>query len=308
MRQISIYEAPIEINGLLSDYHKGHLWKMPEELWGKVSDWIDMMGIRATGGRVRFRTNSKKLYLRSTLQSCTSDTNFTIVGSAACDVIRGRGVRDAEYIGLVVPPAFGTLVGERTIELPGTMEDYTIYYGSSITEGCTATHPSCNFVAYTARWVDADFVNFGFSGSAFGEPKMAEFITKQNMSVFVYDYDHNAECADDLRRTHEPFFRTVREAHPDLPIIMISKADPWHQYEMLERRDIIRRTYRNAIADGDKNVYFIDGSKTYGEDGRFACTSDMLHPNDIGYRLMSERLYPVLRHALETRYGKRADV
>ena len=48
MRQISIYEAPIEINGLLSDYHKGHLWKMPEELWGKVSDWIDMMGIRAT--------------------------------------------------------------------------------------------------------------------------------------------------------------------------------------------------------------------------------------------------------------------
>lgn len=128
MRQISIYEAPIEINGLLSDYHKGHLWKMPEELWGKVSDWIDMMGIRATGGRVRFRTNSKKLYLRSTLQSCTSDTNFTIVGSAACDVIRGRGVRDAEYIGLVVPPAFGTLVGERTIELPGTMEDYTIYF------------------------------------------------------------------------------------------------------------------------------------------------------------------------------------
>ena len=65
MRQISIYEAPIEINGLLSDYHKGHLWKMPEELWGKISDWIDMMGIRATGGRVRFRTNSKKLYLRS---------------------------------------------------------------------------------------------------------------------------------------------------------------------------------------------------------------------------------------------------
>ena len=89
---------------------------------------------------------------------------------------------------------------------------------------------------------------------------------------------------------------------------MMSKADPWHQYEVPERRDIIRRTYRNAIADGDKNVYFIDGSKTYGEDGRFACTSDMLHPNDIGYRLMSERLYPVLRHALETRYGKRADV
>ena len=81
------------------------------------------------------------------------------------------------------------------------------YYGSSITEGCSATHPSCNFVAYTERWVDADFVNFGFSGSAFGEPEMAKFIAKQKMSAFVFDYDHNADSADHLRKTHEPVFK-----------------------------------------------------------------------------------------------------
>lgn len=59
MKNIPIYKEPVVINGLLSKYHKGHMWKVPEELFGKVSDFIDIMGIRATGGRIRFRTNTK---------------------------------------------------------------------------------------------------------------------------------------------------------------------------------------------------------------------------------------------------------
>lgn len=341
MKYVSIYDAPIVINGLLSDYHKGHFWKVPETLFGKVSEMTDKLGKRATGGRVRFRTNSKKLWIRVTLQHCAPDINFPIIGSAACDVLRGRGIQ-AEYIGYVVPPEFGKLIGEREIELPGVMDDYTIYmprnesvedieiaidadaeilpptpytyedpvfyYGSSITEGCSATHPSCNFVAYTSRWVDADFINFGFSGAACGEPAMAEFIAGQRMSVFVMDYDRNAVNAEHLRKTHETFFKIIREAQPELPIIMQSKADDQLKHEMMERRDIIRQTYRNALAAGDNHVYFIDGSETYGSAGRFACTIDMVHPNDIGFRLMSQRLYPLLKEALETKYGRKADV
>ena len=342
MKTISIYEAPVVISGLLSKYQKGHLWKAPEEIFGKVSEWVDIMRVRSTGGRVRFRTDTKKLWIRTTLKACTPDVNFPIVGSAACDVLRGRGM-EADYVGFVVPPEFGKVVGEREISLPGTMEDIAIYmprneevedieiaidddaeilpptpytfedpilyYGSSVTEGCTATHPSCNFVAYTARWVDANFVNFGFSGSAMGEPSMAEIIAKQKLSAFVMEYDHNAETADHLRKTHENFFKIIRAAQPDLPIIMLTKAnDYWHEYELLERRDIIRQTYENAVAAGDQNVYFVDNSDVFGAVGRFACTIDMLHPNDIGYRLMSERLYPVLKEALETRYGKKITI
>ena len=38
MKTISIYEAPVVISGLLSKYQKGHLWKAPEEIFGKVSE------------------------------------------------------------------------------------------------------------------------------------------------------------------------------------------------------------------------------------------------------------------------------
>ena len=141
-----------------------------------------------------------------------------------------------------------------------------------------------------------------------GEPAMAEFLAKQKMSAFVMDYDHNADSAAHLRKTHENFYKIIREAQPDLPIIMQSLCDDSFKFEKMERRDIIRQTYRNAIAAGDENVYFIDGSETYGTVGRFACTIDMLHGNDIGNRLMSERLYPVLREVLAKRYGVRPSI
>ncbi len=81
MKTISIYEAPVVISGLLSKYQKGHLWKAPEEIFGKVSEWVDIMRVRSTGGRVRFRTDTKKLWIRTTLKACTPDVNFPIVGS-----------------------------------------------------------------------------------------------------------------------------------------------------------------------------------------------------------------------------------
>ena len=75
MKTISIYEAPVVISGLLSKYQKGHLWKAPEEIFGKVSEWVDIMRVRSTGGRVRFRTDTKKLWIRTTLKACTPDVN-----------------------------------------------------------------------------------------------------------------------------------------------------------------------------------------------------------------------------------------
>ena len=63
-----------------------------------------------------------------------------------------------------------------------------------------------------------------------GEPEMAGVIASADMSVFVMDYDYNAPSAEHLAQTHEPFFQIVREAQPDLPIVIVSSpsldADP----------------------------------------------------------------------------------
>ena len=63
------------------------------------------------------------------------------------------------------------------------------------------------------------------------------------------------------------------------------------------RKSIIKKTYDNAIACGDKNVYFIDGKELMllaGNNG----TVDNCHPNDLGFYSMANELGKVLEKIL----------
>lgn len=60
------------------------------------------------------------------------------------------------------------------------------------------------------------------------------------------------------------------------------------------RLEIIKRTYENAIAKGDKNVYFIDG-KALMKNTDNDCTVDGCHPNDLGFHAMAKALIPVIK-------------
>ena len=179
-----------------------------------------------------------------------------------------------------------------------------LFYGSSITQGGCASRPGNCYSSMLCRAVDAEQINLGFSGCGRGEAAMAEFIASLDLSAFVYDYDHNAPDPDHLRKTHEPFFRIIRAKHPVLPVIFMSKCNIWPELrnealeQGIERREIIRTTFRNAVNAGDRNVYFIDGETLFGKFCRTACTVDRCHPNDLGFYRMYEHVLPVLKTAL----------
>ena len=112
------------------------------------------------------------------------------------------------------------------------------------------------------------------------------------MSVFVYDYDYNTNSVEHLKETHEKMFLAIREAHPDIPIIIMT-APKWKAFGVMkERRDIIETTYKNAVAAGDKNVYFLDG-----DDLMRLCenngTVDNCHPTDFGFASMGKAVCEV---------------
>ena len=84
---------------------------------------------------------------------------------------------------------------------------------------------------------------------------------------------------------------------------MMSKPDfDSDAEESKQRRDIIKSTYNNAIKNGDKNVYFIDGETFFGDTERSICTIEGCHPTDLGFMRMAERIYPVLKSILEKSY------
>ena len=149
--------------------------------------------------------------------------------------------------------------------------------------------------------LDLDYYNFGFSGSAKGELAMADYINTLDICALVYDYDHNAPSAEHLEATHEAFFKRIREKHPTLPVLMMTKPDFDYDPDADRRRTVIRRTYENALASGDENVYFLDGELFFGETERELCSVDRCHPNDLGFYRMAAVVEPVLRRMIETK-------
>lgn len=191
--------------------------------------------------------------------------------------------------------AVGVEAGATICALPSPTSKPVLFYGSSITQGGCASQPGNAYPALLTHWLGVPQINLGFSGSALGEPAMADLIASQDLACLVLDLDYNLSSAEALSAVHEPFYRRVRQARPELPIILMSRPDTDNRVEdSRARRAVIARTHRRARADGDRRIWYVDGRSLFGRCNRDACTVDRSHPNDLGFLRMATRLRPLL--------------
>ncbi len=318
--------APFKVHGVF--YEDGKYRRMPEEVAKTVSTGVHFLHANTAGGRVRFRTTSPYIAIHVKMPYVGKMPHFALCGSAGFDLYI-----DGSYTHTYQPPfhitdgyegikdLLGTHMKEVEINLPlysdvselliglqdGSeieaptpykIEQPVVYYGSSVTQGGCASRPGTAYQGFVSRELQVDHINLGFSGSAHAEKEMYDYIKGLEMSVFVMDYDYNCVEVDELDRTHEKMFLSIREARPELPIVLMTapKPEPLSPHYSA-RYDIIRRTYENAIARGDKNVYFIGGPtlmKLCGNEG----TVDTTHPTDLGFYSMSVAVTEVLKKIL----------
>ena len=165
-------------------------------------------------------------------------------------------------------------------------------YGSSITQGCAASRPGMTYASQLGRMLNCDVLNFGLSGSAKGEASLARQIGGLALDALVMEYDHNASVQE-LRATHQPFFAIVRARQPRLPVVFLSRISGGisvSQDEAALRREIIRETYAQAIAQKDDRVRFVDGARIAARYPHGALLSDDRHPNDLGMTAIAQAL------------------
>ncbi len=171
-----------------------------------------------------------------------------------------------------------------------------LYYGSSITHGLCATRADNSYPAILSKWNDIDFINMGFSGNAHAEREMAEFLSGIECSLFVCDYDWNAENEEALRATHYLFYKKFREGNPSVPILFISMPSTDWDLEVCKRRyQIIKNTYLRAKREGDERVYLLNGGTLFGKEDRENCTVDGCHPTDLGFYRMAKGVYKKIK-------------
>ena len=224
--------------------------------------------------------------------------------SPMADAIPGTGLREVTinfplYNG-VDYVEIGLVPGAR-LEAPApfSIEKPIVFYGSSITQGGCVSRPGNHYVLHISRRLDANVACQGYSGNAKGEVVMADIMSRIPMSVFVFDYDHNAPNIEHLKKTHYPFYRYFRERCPDVPIVFASNTSPaLDMKRWYDRLGVIRETYERAYADGDRRIAFLDGTGIFSEPYYDACTVDGCHPNDLGFFRMADSFEKAIREAL----------
>ncbi len=186
---------------------------------------------------------------------------------------------------------------------PPAVEKPIVFYGTSITQGGCASVPGHDFVSAVGRKLNLHVINLGFSGNGQGESEVARLIAEIDASLFVLDYAANVGV-EALGRTLPDFYGTLRKAHPQTPILLLSRICYWgvnwnpdaaRYHEDL--RDAAIAFYIAMRQQGDRNLHFVDGQSliAFGEQGMQV---DGCHPTDHGFSQMAERLAPYIERAL----------
>ncbi len=328
-----VRQNPFQLYGLYDSRGQSSFKRMPDEVAQATNPGVARLYRNTSGGRVRFSTDSPYVAVKAVMPEVTYFSHMQLTGTGGFDLYIDDPAGSV-YHNTFFPP-FGMKEGyeaivrfgdsserQLTVHFPlyshvdtlligldasGSLsggrsyrhQKPVLYYGSSITQGGCASRPGNSYPAVISRRLDCDFINLGFSGSARGEDAIVEYLSGLDASVFVCDYDHNAPSVEHLEATHEKLFLRMRESSPELPVVFVTKPDyDAAPRENALRRDVVCRTYMNAVRRGDQNVWFVDGRGLFLGENRDSCTVDSCHPNDLGHIRMAEVIGRAVAEAL----------
>lgn len=319
--------------------------RLPLKPTEKLPEAVDGLANSTAGGQIQFQSDTGRLSVRVQLRGVADMNHMPATGQCGFDLYIGPPGRPRYYsttkydqkqsayeillfqhtersmrsFTLNFPLYQG--VKEVTVGLdaqatvleppPYALTRRVVIYGTSITQGGCASRPGMAYTNILSRRLNVGFVNLGFSGSGKGEPEVARVMAGiPDPALFVLDYEANSESAELLRKTLPEFVHILRNGHPAVPILVVSRirfaADLVQSVPRQDRED--RRAFQKKLVEserrrGDKRIYFTDGGDFLGEDFD-ECTVDGVHPTDLGFLRIATGLEPVIRRVLFGR-GKR---
>lgn len=184
-----------------------------------------------------------------------------------------------------------------------------VMYGTSILQGGCVSRPGMVNTSLIERALDIEVINLGFSGNALLDLDIAQLMASVETPA-LYVLDNAPNCKADRIEAHSvEFFRIIRDAHPDVPVIIVEHPlCPTMRLNHAEREDIIARNnaqkafYETLRRAGEKRVYYVSGDKLLDEmkEG----TVDGVHFTDLGVTYYAKALLPTIKKALKASPNK----
>lgn len=297
--------------------------RLPESLSGVVREPVWNLGCCSAGIYVRFRTAAPEIHAKWT-NNGNHMPHMTDCGTGGLDLyafLEGRWtfVGSGFNWGAPGPDHSATLVANmdpvmreymlylslydevKTLEI-GVPEGCTIegpvlhspvnehpivMYGTSILQGGCASRPGMAFTNILARRFDRTVINLGFSGNALLDYEIAELMASvESPAAIVLDYVPNASVKD-IEDKGERFFRILRNAHPDVPVIFVE--DPVFAHSVVDKeiaeevrsKNIAQKAlFKRLKKAGEKRIFYVSARGMTGKDGE--AFVDGIHFTDLG--------------------------
>jgi len=195
-----------------------------------------------------------------------------------------------------------------------------VHYGSSISQCEEADVPTGVWPAIVARLAGVDVVNLGLGGNCYLDPFVARSIrdTPADLISLKLGINFTSRAALHLRTLGPAvhgFLDTIRERHPETPILVVSPVScpaledrpgpaQWGPDGRYDGRDdpdavangaltltVVRSELCRIVAERsrqDANLHYLDGTALFGP-AEAPTLTDGLHPGPDGYRLIGER-------------------
>ena len=340
-RYLTADTEPLRLSGFAFRRPGEALKRLPDD--PALSEAVRRLSWHTSGGRIDFRTDSSRISVKVRLTRSSHMDHMPDVGSCGFDlyvgepgeaVMLGTSRSNAgadEYVSRLHSYDLSRKMRNFTLDLPlysgieelliGVDEDASllppapwhdprpmVFYGTSITQGGCASRPGMAYTAILSRRFNRPALNFGFSGSGKGEPRVAEYLAQiADPALYLLDYEPNA-MPDGIRDTLETFIDILREKHPETPIFVMSclrfnreiciTDDPEKQESTLslsaafQQSEVLRR--RKA---GDRNIHFINGGRIAGPHWH-EFSVDGVHQTDLGFYVIANELTKILAPVL----------
>ena len=181
------------------------------------------------------------------------------------------------------------------IDLPRQTKP-VVHYGTSITQGASATRPGMMYTNILSRKLNREVINLGFSGNGLLDYEIAELMADCDASLFVLEFDNCT--AEQIKERTEKFYRLLREKHPYTPIVFLEVQLRIVGNYDLSRQDIfrnnikaLREVFEELKAKKEKNIWLIPFAGQFDGEG----TVDGSHYTDLGFMRFADYLYPKIQ-------------
>lgn len=182
-----------------------------------------------------------------------------------------------------------------------------VHYGSSVSQGRGAASPSRAWVAQVARGGGLDLTSLALGAACHMQPMSARLMRDQPADLLSACVGINSKAlgaldAETFAGAAIGFVRTVRDAHPTTPMVLMSTIfAPRHEDEpgpsgltLRACRAIVRDVVAALRRHGDRHLHHLDGLDVFGASDAHLFLEpedlDRLHPNPDGHALVAERV------------------